>query len=147
MSAILEKIKLHPNEEQAIHSENAKTFVKIMKLHEELERERTRIFSELTKEEKEEAFAVIKKTFSIPEYVTVKDAAEIVGVSAQMIRKYCSEEKFKSKQSMPGSGKWRIETSQLMDYPGWNEFVGKRIRIKNQSLKIADYMVNNINLD
>lgn len=87
---------------------------------------------------------IIMDMFSIPKYVNVKDAAYIIDVSEQMIRRYCSENKLKAEQTMSGSGKWRIETTQLMNYAGWNNFLNKRAKMKKQSKNIAKFMSDNI---
>ncbi|KON66456.1 hypothetical protein AKG34_26285 [Peribacillus butanolivorans] len=138
MSAILNAVKLRPNEEQAISSERARDYVRAMKLHEELEREKERLYQELNEVEKKEAFTVLSKQFNIPRHVTVREASEIIGITPQMVRRHCADGKLIAQQTLEGSGKWRIETDQLMDKPNWDKFIEKRARIKNQSIKIAD---------
>lgn len=126
-------------------SQKSKEFVKITMLHEELERERERLFQELDWMEKKEAFDVISKQFNIPEYITVRDASEILGVTPQMVRRHCSDGKIIGHQTLEGSGKWRIETEQFMGKPNWDKFIEKRAKIKKQSVNIAEKALEYLN--
>ncbi len=124
--------------DESIMSQKSREFVKITMLHEELERERERLFQELSWMEKKEAFDAIRKQFNIPEYITVRDASEILGITPQMVRRHCSDGKLKAHQTLEGSGKWRIYTEQFMGKPNWDKFIEKRVKIKRQSINIAD---------
>lgn len=144
MSKIIDEIELQANEEKAVNTKKAKDLIKLTMLQEQISQKIKHIYEELDEEDKYNSSQVIKQRFNIPDYVTVKDAAEIIGVTVQMIRKYCVENKLTAQQTMPGSGKWRIETTQLMNYPGWNNYLEKRSSIKNQSLNLARFMNDNI---
>ncbi|RYG72927.1 DNA-binding protein [Lentibacillus lipolyticus] len=144
LAAIVDKVELNSKVEKKVSSEKAKEYIKLMQLQEEVNQEIIRIYDQLDEEEKNISQKIIMELLSIPEYVNVKEAAYIIGVSEQMIRRYCSENKLHAEQTMPGSGKWRIETTQLMKYPGWKSYVNKRTRMKEQSRNIANFMNSNI---
>ena len=137
MLGILDIYELLPIEEQAITSQKAKDYVKITKLHEELEREKERLYQELNEAERKEAFEALSKQFNIPKYLTVRDASEILGITPQMVRRHCADGKLTAHQTLEGSGKWRIDADQFMDKPNWDKFIEKRARIKKQSKNIA----------
>lgn len=144
LKVISEKVKLNPTIEKGISSKKAKEYIKLMHLQKEIDHRIKYVYGQLDDEEKSISDKIIMDMFTIPDYVTVKDAAQIIGVSEQMVRRYCSENKLVAEQTMPGSGKWRVETAQLVNYPGWKSFVHKRTKIKEQSINIADFMNDNI---
>lgn len=146
MVDLLDNIKPRPSDE-AIKNKRVKEYVQLMRIAEEVERELKRRTSELGDEEKQEAFEALSQEYNLPPYVTVGDAADIIGVSQQMVRRHCSEGKLHAQQTFKGSGKWRIETKQLMDQPNWERFIEKRARIKNQSIGFADEMLNQLQED
>ena len=143
MVNLLDNIKPRPSDE-AIKNKRVKEYVQLMRIAEEVERELKRRTSELGEDEKQEAFEALSQEYNLPPYVTVHDAADIIGVSQQMVRRHCSEGKLHAQQTFKGSGKWRIETKQLMDQPNWERFIEKRARIKNQSIGFADEMLNQL---
>lgn len=143
MVNLLDNIKPRPSDE-AIKNKRVKEYVQLMRMAQEVERELKRRTNELGEDEKQEAFEALSQEYNLPPYVTVSDAADIIGVSQQMVRRHCSEGKLLAKQTFEGSGKWRIETKQLMDQPNWERFIEKRARIKNQSLGFADEMLNQL---
>lgn len=138
MAELLEGYQPSVINDQVELSQKSKEFIKITILHEELERERERLFQELSPIEKTEAFEAISRQFNIPEYITVKEAAEVLGVSPQMIRRHCADGKIIGHQTLEGSGKWRIESTQFIGKPNWTKFVEKQKRLKIQSAKIAE---------
>ncbi|WP_317945360.1 helix-turn-helix domain-containing protein [Sporosarcina saromensis] len=142
MPAILDGFKLQPNEEQTLESQNAKDFVKIMMLQEELEREKERLYQALSEQEKIEAFNVLRTQFNIPDFITVRDASEILEITPQMVRRYCADGKLRGHQTLQGSGKWRLDTEQFIGKPNWDKFIEKRARIKKQSVNIANNMLD-----
>ena len=146
MVDLLDNIKPRPSDE-AIKNKRVKEYVQLMRIAEEVERELKRRTSELGEEEKQEAFEALSQEYNLPPYVTVGDAADIIGVSQQMVRRHFSEGKLHAQQTFKGSGKWRIETKQLMDQPNWERFIEKRARIKNQSIGFADEMLNQLQED
>ena len=139
LTELEQELELSPLEEMILTSDRVKRFVLLSKLIEHAAKEKERI--KLDEMEKQEAFEVLQKEHNIPEYITVHDAADILEVSAQMVRRYCAEEKIKAFQRFPGSGKWLIETKQFMDNKNWGEFVQKRARIKEKSIKLATKMI------
>ncbi|WP_162287826.1 helix-turn-helix domain-containing protein [Indiicoccus explosivorum] len=143
MLELLNSVKSLPSDER-IKSKRAREYVKLMRLYEELEREKTRLDRELQEDEKQEAFEALSREFNIPPYVTVRDAAEIMGISPQMIRRYCAEGKLSAQQTLEGSGKWRIATAQLMEQPNWERFIDKRAKLKKQSAALADEVLTQL---
>jgi predicted transcriptional regulator len=89
-----------------------------------------------------EAFRVLSKQFNIPDSITVRDASEILGVTPQMVRRYCAKRKLGGHQTLEGSGEWRLDTEQFMDKPNWDKFIEKRAGIKKQSINIANKMID-----
>jgi len=138
MPIILDDYNPKMTSKQAILNQKSLDFVKIMMLKEELERERERLYRDLSGMEKKEAFAVLSKQFNIPDFITVRDVSEILGITPQMVRRHCSDRKIKSYQTLEGSGKWRIDTEQFMDKPNWDKFIEKRAKLKKQSINVAD---------
>lgn len=141
MNALIKDVELTPLEETEIKSNRTKDFIKWSKLIEEAEKEKERIYMQLSEDEKEEAFRALQKQHNIPGYLTVYDVAEILDVSVQMVRRYCSNGTIKAEQRLKGSGKWHIKTKQFMDNKNWGEFVKKRAEIKEKSLKLAQKMI------
>lgn len=141
MSTILDTYRPQPMVDESMQSENSRDFVKIVMLQEELEREKERLFLGLSPREKREAFRVLSKQYNIPEFVTVKDVSEILGITPQMVRRHCSDGRIIALQTLEGSGKWRIQTEQFMDHPNWDKFLEKRVKIKKQSINIAEKML------
>lgn len=144
MTAILNNY--NPTEVDNVRSEAAKDFIKLMMLQEEIELQIKSRFQVLTEEDKQESFETIKRIFSIPDTVTVKDAAKIMGVSPQRVRGLCASGDLDAVQTMQGSGKWRIEPKQLMKYPGWAKFVEERTKLGIQSRNIAKFMKENLDI-
>lgn len=145
MPKILEGYKPIVTDEKTSMSDKSKEFVKVTMLHEELDREKEKLFQELDSEEKKDAFSVISKKFSIPEYISVRDASEILGITPQMVRRHCSNGKIIGHQTLEGSGKWRIATEQFMGKPNWNKFIEKRAKIRDQSINIAEKALEYLN--
>lgn len=144
MSMIFDEVILSPFEEEHVKTADSKAYLKLLKLNEELERKKEIIFNSMSEEEKEMVYAAIQqKTVKVPEYIKVADAARIIGVSPQMIRKYCAEGKLKAQQSMPGSGRWKIKASELMHYPGWDNFIKQKKAIREKSKALAEFMDEN----
>ncbi|ALS79613.1 DNA-binding protein [Planococcus kocurii] len=143
MVNLLDNVKSRPSDE-LIKNKRVKEYVQLMRIAEEVEREIKRRTNELGEDEKQEAFEVLSQEYNIPQYVTVRDAADIMGISPQMVRRHCADGKMSAQQTFEGSGKWQIETQQLMDKPNWERFIEKRARIKNQSVGLADEVLKNL---
>lgn len=144
MTAFLKEYQ--PKEIDYVSTESAREYLKLIILREEITKLLNTKQHNLTEEDRIETFKIIKSLHSIPETVPVKDAVDIMGITPQRVRTLCAEGALKATQTLPGSGKWRIETSQLVQYPGWNDFVEKRAEIKNQSKKIAYFMGDNLEI-
>ncbi|RNF38879.1 helix-turn-helix domain-containing protein [Planococcus salinus] len=140
MVNLLDNVKPRPSDE-SIKNERVKEYVQLMRIAEEVEREIKKRARELQDDEKQEAFEALSLEYNLPPYVTVRDAADIMGISPQMVRRHCAEGKLAAQQTFEGSGKWRIEAKQLMSQPNWDRFIEKRARIKTQSLGLADEVI------
>lgn len=144
MSMLFDDVELSPFEEEHVKTADSRAYLKLHKLHEELERKKESIFNGMSEEEREMVYAAIQqKPVKVPEYIKVADAARIIGVSPQMIRKYCSEGKLNAQQSMPGSGRWKIKASELMHYPGWNDFIERKKSTREKTKELAEFMNEN----
>lgn len=140
LTAIADEVKLSPEITERVHSQEAIQYIKLVQLQKEINRKMLSVYAQLDDDEKRISNEAIMEMLSIPVYVNVNDAAYIIGVSAQMVRRYCAENKLNAEQTMPGSGKWKIEATQLMNYPGWISYVNERARMKEQSMNIAAFM-------
>lgn len=147
MSEMLDMVSLNPSEEEVITSEKARQYIKLSKLIEQMEEERQEIYQHLSADEKHEVFESMQKKYNIPEYISVREAATILDVSVQMVRRYCAEGKIKAHQRLEGSGKWQIETNQFVHHPGWDRYVEDRERVKSNSMYFANKMHSIINED
>jgi hypothetical protein len=130
-------------------SENAKRYVAILRMQMELDKQKELIYLELDDYEKEEANNVLKKetTLDIPEFLPVRDVAQILDVTPQMVRRYCANGQIDARQRMEGSGTWFIPTEQFINHPNWTKFIQKQERQKRQSLNIADKMLRYLEED
>ncbi|MGM8215913.1 hypothetical protein ACLIA0_10115 [Bacillaceae bacterium W0354] len=141
MSSIIDQLELDKDKipysiDESKESNSILELIKLIQLQDKLDDQMKKQYQQMNDKERER----IKELFAVPSYVTVKDAASIIDVTPQMIRKYCMNNKLKGEQTMPGSGKWRIETKQLMNYPGWNKFLRNWLKQQQQSKKIAEFM-------
>jgi predicted transcriptional regulator len=86
---------------------------------------------------------ILKQIISsvIPEHLTVRDVALLLEVTPQMVRRYCAEGKIDARQRLEDSGNCIIPTSQFLNHPNFTKFVRKREKIKIQSSKIAEMML------
>lgn len=90
MTKILDDYELKSVKRPFISSKNALDFLKVIELHSELEKEKSNIYQKLDDKEKHEVFEIIRKIYNIPRHLTVKDVAEIMGITPQMVRRYCT---------------------------------------------------------
>lgn len=143
MVNLLDNVRPRPSDE-AIKNERVKEYIQLMRIAEEVEREIKKRASEMRDDEKREAFAALSQEYNLPRYVTVRDAADIMNISPQMVRRHCADARLSAQQTFEGSGKWRIEAKQLMDQPNWERYIEKRARIKTQSLGLANEVLNSL---
>lgn len=134
-----------PNETEM--SERVKYFVTIQRMQMELEKQKEQIYLELNEHEKQEANDLLRKTAEFAEYLPVRDVAEILEVTPQMVRRYCAEGKIEARQRIEGSGKWLIPTEQFIAHPNWNKYIQKKNKIKKQSVNIANKMLQYLDED
>ncbi|QSB49351.1 helix-turn-helix domain-containing protein [Parageobacillus toebii] len=124
-------------------SENARRYLELVRLSLELEKQKEKMYLALNEQEKEEVQNVLSQITepTIPEYLTVRDVALLLDVTPQMVRRYCAEGKIDAYQRLEGSGKWTIPTAQFLHHPNWPAFLRKRQKVKNQSINIAEKML------
>ncbi|KYD32968.1 helix-turn-helix domain-containing protein [Parageobacillus toebii] len=124
-------------------SENARRYLELVRLSLELEKQKEKMYLALNEQEKEEVQNVLSQITepTIPEYLTVRDVALLLDVTPQMVRRYCAEGKIDAYQRLEGSGKWIIPTAQFLHHPNWSAFLRKRQKVKNQSINIAEKML------
>ena len=136
-----------PNEPDM--SEKAKLYVTILRMQIELEKQKEQIYLELNEFEKQEANNILKEsvTEDFPEYLPVRDVAEILGVTPQMVRRYCADGRIDARQRIEGSGKWLIPTKQFVTHPNWNKYIQRSNKIKKQSVNIAKKIVQYLEED
>lgn len=134
-----------PNETKI--SERVEHYVTIQRLQMELEKQKEQIYLDLNESEKQEVSDLLRKTVEFPEHLSVRDVAEILKVTPQMVRRYCTEGKIDARQRIEGSGKWIIPTGQFITHPNWNKYVQKRSKIKEQSINIASKMMKYLDED
>ena len=134
-----------PNETEM--SERVKHYVTIQKMQMELEKQKEQLYLELNENEKQEASDLLRKTVEFPQYIPVREVAEILEVTPQMVRRYCTEGKIDAKQRMEGSGKWLIPTNQFIAHHNWNKYIQKKNKINNQSVNIANKIMQYLDED
>ena len=54
------------------------------------------------------------------DYLTVRDVAELLGISPQMVRRKCNSEKIKAWRTTGDTGEWRIDINQYLDDPTYS---------------------------
>jgi predicted transcriptional regulator len=130
-------------ENSLMMSENARRYVELVRLSLELEKHKEKIYQNLNEQDKENVQKILNKIDDpvIPQHLTVRDVALLLEVTPQMVRRYCTDGKIDARQRLEDSGKWIIPTSQFLNHPNFSKFVWKREKIKNQSSKIAEKML------
>lgn len=79
--------------------------------------------------------------FEIPENLSVGNVSELLNVTPQMVRCYCSEGKIEAYQTLEGSGKWKILTEQFKNHPNWEKFIQDKKHVQKYNIKTADTML------
>lgn len=128
-------------------SEKVKQYIAILLIQKELERLIERIYLELDEDEKEEINKFFGVTLEYPEYLPVRDVAEILEVTPQMVRRYCADGKIIARQRLKGSGTWLIPSEQFITHPNWKKYVEKKKEFKKQSTNIAEKMLQYLDED
>lgn len=142
ISRIIDSIK-KIEKEPATNVEKVKTYRDIAKIFEELERQRQRILQGLDEDIREELLKSEQgpEVFEIPENLSVNDVSELLNVSPQMVRRYCTEGKIEAHQTLEGSGKWKIPTVQFMNHPNWDNFIHDKKNMNKNNMRTADIML------
>lgn len=141
LSEILEAYPFNLDRKMVPESFRAENYLKLLLLTEDVEKEATELSERLTDDDKKDVFKALRKRYNLPDHLTVHEAAEILGISPQLVRRYCEEGRLTGEPLLAGSGKWRIQTYQLVGGLHWREFLLKCKRLKAQSIKLANKMV------
>lgn len=117
-------------------------FIEMYLVKHKIDTEIMKLLSNLSQEEKREVFDWYRKNeeLIIPDYININEAAEILEITPKDIRKLCANNDLIGWETIPGSGKWRVETAQLFGGRNWNAFVQKYETLQKQS----NYIINQI---
>ncbi|MFL0575030.1 helix-turn-helix domain-containing protein [Priestia megaterium] len=63
-----------------------------------------------------------------PDYLTTQDVANILGVSTQMVRRYCNEGQFDAWRTQGNKGEWRINVEQFKTHTNYIKMVNRRTK-------------------
>lgn len=128
--------------EKAI-SDNVKRYVQMIHQSIEIEKEKEMLYMELNEEEKLEAEYLLKDLFQpeLPEFMPVSEVAQMLGVTPQMVRRYCTEGKIFAKQRLENSGQWLIPVEQFITRPEFFKYLKEKEINKNKSIKMAKMMI------
>lgn len=133
MGKILELIEQNEDIEQSTSSDNIKSYMRLVKISEEIENRKKDLFEKMTTEEQVK-LALVKPNVSTEQnvekeksFLSVTDVSSILGVSPQMVRRYCQERKLIAQQRF--NGQWFIEEEQFSTdpklIPYWKRFCEK----------------------
>ncbi|MBS2967565.1 hypothetical protein J9317_02100 [Metabacillus sp. KIGAM252] len=141
MSIVLDQVRLDESEEQLVKSESARAYLKMLKLERELKKEIKEFSQKLQKDE----IQSISQYFNVPKYLTVREVANLTGVSQQIVRRHCASEKYKGYQASGANGTWHIESEQFNELPGFMDFISKRNDKFEKTKKAAELTKDMIN--
>ncbi|MED2688869.1 helix-turn-helix domain-containing protein [Bacillus toyonensis] len=131
MGKLLKQIEqISKDIEQSTSSDNIKTYMSLVEISEKIEKQKSDILNKLTTEQKVE-LTLVKPNTEIEtvteietNFLSVNDVSSILGVSPQMVRRYCQEGKLIAQQRF--NGQWFIEEKQfsteLKLIPYWKKF-------------------------
>ncbi|MBW8349605.1 helix-turn-helix domain-containing protein [Bacillus sp. IITD106] len=130
-------------------SEKAKHYVDLFFQSMELDKMKDMAYMELEENEKEEVERLIIKAFesSLPAYLPVSEVSQILGVSTQMVRRYCSEGKIKAKQRLGETGQWLIPTEQFISKPEFTKYLKRKEINREKSIRAAEIILQMIDED
>ncbi|WP_100011798.1 helix-turn-helix domain-containing protein [Lentibacillus sediminis] len=130
-------------------NEKTKRYVELVLHSIELEKKRAAAYSELGDGEEGEANRILKEmtTPYLPEFLLVSEVSALLGVSHQMVRRYCTEGKIKAKQRLEGSGKWLIPTEQFLATPEFIKYIQEKEVQRINSIKVAETMLEMLEED
>lgn len=142
IASIIDSIK-KIGKEPATNAEKIKTYMVIAKICEELEKQRQIILEGLDVDIREELLKSEQgpEVFEIPENLSVNHVSELLNISPQMVRCYCTEGKIEAHQNLEGGGKWKIPTVQFMNHPNWDNFIHDKKNMNKNNLRTADIML------
>jgi len=128
LTKILDSIR-----EQTTNIEKIQTYKAIAKM----------VLQELDDNSRKEVLEFVEQpvVIEIPENLSVGDVSELLNVTPQMVRRYCSEGKIEAYQTLEGSGKWKIPIEQFKNHPNWNKFIQDKKNVQIYNMKTADIML------
>ncbi|MCR2822369.1 helix-turn-helix domain-containing protein [Lederbergia panacisoli] len=142
-----ERVKNLANEDKI--SDSARHYVNLLFQSMEVEKLKEMAYLELRENEKIEVQQLLKHTFesSLPVYLPVTEVSQILGVSPQMVRRYCAEGKIKAKQRLGETGQWLIPTEQFVSKPEFTKYLYQKEINRKKSIKAAEIMLQMIDED
>lgn len=91
-----------------------------------------------------EKFEKMQKQYNVPDRLTLQEAADIMGVSIKEVRKQCQNGVWEADEVFPKSGSWQLPTYQFQGMGNWEEFLQTCKRRRGQSLRLATYLVEQL---
>lgn len=134
MGIVLDQVRLDESEERLVKTEDARVYLKMLKLQLELKRE----IDEFSKKLQKEEIQSLSNYFNVTKYLTVREVANLTGVSQQIVRRHCASGKYKGYQASGANGTWNIESEQFSELPGFMDFISKRHDKFLKTKKIAE---------
>ncbi|SFE59728.1 helix-turn-helix domain-containing protein [Alteribacillus iranensis] len=130
-------------------SEKVKEYMTLTYLAEEINKRKVKAYKELNESERVELIHALYESekIDVPEFLPVSDVAEFLGVSPQMVRRYCQEEKIIAHQPVTGAGHWKIPTHQFETDPRWYDFIREKMAARNNDVQTAEMMLDILNED
>ncbi|HEU4963583.1 MAG TPA: helix-turn-helix domain-containing protein [Bacilli bacterium] len=76
--------------------------------------------------DRESIDALLSHATTEPEYLTTLDVAKILGISPQLVRRYCQDGTIPAWRTLGNRGEWRIDVAYYQDHPGYRQFLRQR---------------------
>jgi predicted transcriptional regulator len=126
-----------------ISNKKIENYIQLSSICEEIKKQKEKAYEELNESERIEALHAFYKTekLEIPEFLPVRDVAEFLGVTPQMVRRYCQDGKIVAHQRFEGSGQWNIPTQQFEKDPLWMEFIKEKIKMRENNIRTTELML------
>jgi len=138
MAIILDQVKLESKYEGMITSEAARRYIKMIMLEQELEKEKQELTLKLQKEELQS----ISNYFNVPKFLSVREVANLTGLSQQIVRRHCANGKYSGYQTSGQNGTWHVESDQFSTLPNFMDFISKRNEGFTITTQIAKQLLN-----
>lgn len=151
MATIFKELEKDLSKMDISHDEMVENYIKAVKASIEIEKYKEELFISLGEKQKKEAQKILNdydhNNMVFPSELSVRDVAQIMNVTTQMVRRYCAEGKLKARQRIEGSGKWFIETDQFLGNPRLIKLFEDKKEMKEKSLRLAEKAIKNLSKD